>query len=80
MLGNVIQFQASNYEIESMRFETLAAGRICLIYGHAITCLQEMNRAAVTHAAVCDHNLRDMDMPSSDLGLESRKRLKDVTK
>ena len=37
--------------------------------------LQEMNRTVETRAAVCDHNLRDIVLPSSDLGLRSQKRL-----
>jgi hypothetical protein len=68
-------FKASNSEIESMRFETVAAGRICLICQWTRYNLQEMNRTVVTRAAVCDHNLRDIVLPSSDLGLKSQKKL-----
>ena len=64
-------FKASNYEIESMRSETVVApGRICLIYQWTRYNLQEMNRAVMTRAAICDHNLRDIVLPSSDLGLK----------
>ena len=68
-------FKASNYEIESMCSETVAAGHIYLIYQWTRYNLQEMNRTVMARAAICDLNLRDIVLPLSDLGLKSRKRL-----
>jgi len=79
MLGNVVQFQASNYEIESMRFGTLAAGRVGLIYQWTRYNPQEMNRTVATRAAVCNHISGIWSCHHLDLGLESRRSsLKDV--